>query len=59
MGLDLRRGILVALDEFAQEGHLSKTGAELVVDIAGDSRALLFQRFLLSKALQLAVQFLS
>ena len=50
--------ILVALDHFAQQRDLGEAGAELVVDVAGDAGALLFQRLLLPQSCQLALQLL-
>ena len=50
--------ILVALHQFAQQRHLGEVGAKLIVDVARDARPFLFERFLLSQAGQLALEFL-
>ena len=58
MGLDFLGTVFVALDQFAEEGKLGEAGADLVVDVAGDAGAFLFQGLLLAQAGQLALEFL-
>ena len=40
--------MLVRLDHFAKEGQLGQAGADLVVDVASDAGALVFQGLLLA-----------
>ena len=58
VGGHLSRGILVRFRHFAQQCHLGEIGAELVVQVPGDARALPLQCFLMFVQLQLAPQFL-
>ena len=56
--LDLHRRFLVGFGHFAQQRHLREVRAELVVKVAGDAGAFLFQRLVLPESLQLPLQLL-
>src|SRR5882724_8732549 len=55
---DVGGGVLVDFHHFTEHGDLGEAGAELIVDVAGDAGAFLFEGLLLAEAFELALEFL-